>query len=202
MHERATSPEGAGLAPGDEAAAALIDRMRRGDREATGTFLSRYGGVVRQRCRKNLRAPLRKLTDTEELWSSVARRLDAVVAAGDLRAVSESQFWKLLKVIIRNATVDRARLITRLHEVPADDQPLAEALGRHVMHDREAESRLWHLIESLPDDKNREITILWLNGHSHAEIGNAVGLAEGAVRFRWHSIRQQLRDVLESEAAA
>jgi hypothetical protein len=70
---------------------ALLARMRAGDRDAAAAFVTRYGTRIRRRLRGKMSPSIRRLFDSQELMSTVARRLDAFVRSGRLAAVSEGQ---------------------------------------------------------------------------------------------------------------
>ena len=57
----------------------LVSRMAAGDREAVGTFLSLYGPMIRRRVRGKLRMSVRRLFDSQDILSTVGRRLDTIV---------------------------------------------------------------------------------------------------------------------------
>ena len=58
--------------------AALLDRMRRGDRSAASEFVLAYGPLIRGRFRNRLSPRMRSYFDSLDLVSTVARRLDQI----------------------------------------------------------------------------------------------------------------------------
>ena len=68
--ETPTVPGGAAL-PAD-----LLARIRAGDRDAAAAFLDRYGPLVRRRVRGKLGQQMRRVFDSQDLWSTLARRFD------------------------------------------------------------------------------------------------------------------------------
>lgn len=180
----------------------LLDRVRVGDREAAALLLTRYSPLIRQRCRLRMRQALRAVTDSEDVWSTVARRFDAMLAQGGVVIESERAFWVLVGKLVEHAIVDRNRVLKRLERATDDDEPFAATLRARLVAVKPAESEgsLIRLVDSLPDPVDRDVVRLWLAERSHAAIGASLGLSEGAVRARWHSIRHELREVLENVA--
>ncbi|MFM9994440.1 MAG: hypothetical protein ACKVU4_01420, partial [Phycisphaerales bacterium] len=63
---------------------ALLQRMRRGDRAAAGEFVNRYGSRLLRRIRSKLSQPMRRVFDSVDILSTLARRLDRFVSSGQL----------------------------------------------------------------------------------------------------------------------
>jgi DNA-directed RNA polymerase specialized sigma24 family protein len=68
-------------------------------------------------------------------------------------------------------------------------------LERTSGHDRTAASPLPldRAMETVTDEKNRQILSLWLDGSSHGLIAARLGLSHAAVRQRWHRMVSDLR---------
>jgi DNA-directed RNA polymerase specialized sigma24 family protein len=196
--ESARSAAGAHL-PGD---AALLDRMRRGDREAVGQFLTCYGPYIRRRVRGKLSPSMRRLFDSQELLSTLGRRLDRFVHAGRLTSVSNAQFWALIFRMLDNAVIDKNRVLGRLNAVEGEDSDIAQTILRRVQKAESVPARgieveLDELLRLLRTPTERQIVSLWLTGHSMRIIAEYVGVSQEAMRQRWVSIRQHLRTSLE-----
>ena len=69
----------------------LIARMRAGDRAAAAAFITQYGDRVRRRVSGKLSPAMRRLFDSQEIMSTVARRLDHCVSGGELAAMAPDQ---------------------------------------------------------------------------------------------------------------
>src|SRR5690606_30935513 len=106
-------------------AAALLERMRRGDRDAAAEFLVGYGPLIRRRIRGKLGAAMRRLFDSQEILSTVGRRLDAFVNAGRLEATTTPQLWGLVIRIAENALIEKARVVQSLKAREGEDSPFA-----------------------------------------------------------------------------
>lgn len=181
----------------------LLARMRGGDRHAAAEFVARCGDRLRRRVRSKLSKPMQRLFDSQDILSTVARRLDGFVREGRVRAETEPQFWSLLHTISDNALIDKARVIRRLRIAEGDDGPLAHRLAERLeAADRDREDgaviELDAAISFLRDPIDRQILCLWLKDLPHTAIGAEVGLAATAVRKRWQGIRERLKVRFES----
>lgn len=181
----------------------LLDRMRRGDRDAAARFVLRYGDRLRRRVRAKLSRPMQRLFDSQDILSTVARRLDGFVRDGRMRAEDEPQLWSLLHTISDNALIDKARVFRRLQAAEGDDGPLArqwiERLREAEQHEADgAVLEIDRILATIADPIDRQILCLWLKDLPHAAIGEEVGLAATAVRKRWQVIRERLRERFES----
>src|SRR5262245_43990251 len=82
-----------GLKSGDTAGAVpeLLARMRAGDRQAAAVFITRYESKIRRRVRGKLSLSMRRIFDSQDIVSTLGRRLDLYVRSGKLEAQSEQQ---------------------------------------------------------------------------------------------------------------
>jgi DNA-directed RNA polymerase specialized sigma24 family protein len=191
--------------PAEVDAATLLSRMREGDREAASAFVSRFGDLIRRRVRGKLGTGMRRVFDSQEILSTVSRRLDRYVMDKHLHAVSEPQLWSLLFRMIDAALVDKARAYRRLRHVEGEDSEFASAfLNRMNERDRASseggEIELEAAFRSLKSDVDREILAMWLNDHTHVRIAEEIESTPEAVRQRWRSIREHLRTQVLSGA--
>lgn len=88
-----------------------------------------------------------------------------------------------------------ARSILRSDEDAKD--AVAEAVCRAFAH----LDSLWPLVLSLPDTLRGPISLYYYDGFSVREIGEILGLTEGAVKTRLNRGRQALKTILEKEGA-
>ena len=178
----------------------LLDRMRRGDRDALAEFITRYGPRIRQRVRRRLAPAARRLFDSTEVLSTVARRLDHVVSERRMTAASESELWSLVLRVVERSVIDKGRAFRRLQKVEAEDAPLAaEVLSRMRQGEERAadpELDLAEIFEMVHEGSDREMLGLWLRGLQPTSIARVLGLPPGTVRRRWHTLRNELRERL------
>lgn len=179
----------------------LLTRMRSGDREAAATFIMTYGTRIRRRIRGKLGPSMRRLFDSQEILSTLGRRLDLYVRDRKLEASEEGQLWSLVFRMAENAMVDKARVYRRLQSVEGSDSPFArDLLGRLQRAEASkadgAEAMIELAVGSLPDETDQQILTLWLNGTRHSEIAVHLEMSAAAVRKRWERIKGTLRSVL------
>ncbi len=183
-----------------QSVAGLLDRMRTGDRKAAAEFLDRFAPRIRRRVRGRLRPAMRRLFDSQEILSTLARRLDLFVLGGKLTATSEAQLWSLVFTMAQNAVVDKARLFGRLRAAENSDD-FARLLDQRLenaeqVNEDGAAVELERIFTALEDRTDREILSLWLHDTPHHMTAQLVGLKPAAVRKRWETIRRRLQPVL------
>lgn len=181
----------------------LVRRMRQGDRHAAATFFDRYRSRIRRRIRGKLAPTMRRLFDSQEIMSTVGRRLDLYVRDGKLQAVSEEQLWALVFKMADHALIDKARLFRRLEATEGEDGQFAREMLIRLQQDRHTptdgvEEALEKALAALTDQTDRQILTLWLSGVQQKVIAEYVGLAPTAVRKRWQRIRAELRERFEA----
>lgn len=178
----------------------LLARMRQGDREAAATFITRYDTRLRRRIRGKLDPAMRRLFDSQEILSTVRRRLDQYVRNCQLQAVHENQLWALIFKIADHALIDKVRVFEHLKNVEGSDSTFAqdvlcqlERAERQSAETGGAEIEIEQAMSALPDQVDREILAMWLMGRPHTEIAEELDMASTGVRKRWQNIKQKLR---------
>lgn len=179
----------------------LLERMRSGDRDALGEFIERFGPRIRQRVRRRLAPSARRLFDSMEVLSTVTRRLDSVVREKRITANSEGELWALVQRVVERSVVDKGRIFRRLQRMEGEDAPLAAELASRMNEPEESRGvDLAAVFDRVADPTDREILGFWLRGLQPTAIARVMRIPPGTVRRRWHSLRQQLRALLEEEA--
>jgi len=182
-------------------AAALLARMRTGDRDACGEFMLHYGDLLRLRIRDKLSTNLRLVLDSEDVLSTVTRRLDVIVSGERLRAETERQLWALVMQIAKNVVSENVK---RQNAGRHFIDRLASLDELEVRGDQDAGSdadpglikRALHL---LPSHQDRFVLVRRISGASHDEIAAQLGTTTPAVRMRWSRILKTLREHLERD---
>ena len=185
----------------------LLVQMRSGDRRAAAEFITRYGSRIRRRIRGKLSPAMRRIFDSQEILSTVGRRLDQFVRYGRIEAASEGELWALVFRMAENAIVDKARVFRRLRRVEDEDGAFAHDLARRLRQAARAqkagvEIELVRVLEHVPDPVDRQILSLWLVGTEHAAIADHMELAAATVRKRWQRIKETLHERLAPGAIA
>ncbi len=182
-----------------------IDRIRTGDRNAAAEFLTQNEALIRRRYRQKLGRAMRRLCDSQELVSTIARRLDRLVSTGGVRAESERQLWALIFTIGDHALADKSRILAHLEHVEGPDSELArEWRIRFARAERSSpegmEGELDAMLRRLEIPLDRQILSMWLMGIEHAVIAEELSMEAPAVRKRWERICDRLRVRVGEEA--
>jgi DNA-directed RNA polymerase specialized sigma24 family protein len=192
----ASSP--AGAATESTEVRELLRGMRAGDRAAAALFITRYGSRIRRRIRGKLSPAMRRIFDSQDILSTLGRRLDLYVRSGRVEAASEAELWALVFRMANNALVDKARVFRRLKQVESEDGSFAQELSSRLrqaerMSRGGVEIEIEKAMSLFPDLVDRQILFLWLAGARHSAIAEHVNLAPTAVRKRWQRIRSELQ---------
>jgi len=191
--------------PQQSRAAQLLARMRGGDREAAAEFIAEYGPRIQRRVRPKLGQGVRRLFDSQDIVSTVARRLDAYIAAGKLRAADEPQLWAFVFRLTSRAVLDKAAVCSRLRRVESEDALLARSWTTRLEttgDDQNFDFEIERAFTALTDEVDRQILALWLHDTPSREVGELLGMPPGTVRYRWSRIRDSLRQALADEQGA
>lgn len=180
----------------------LLEQMRDGDREAAAAFIMRYGSRIRRRVRGKLSPGMRRIFDSQEILSTVGRRLDMYIRDGRMEAASAGQLWALVFRMASNALVDKARVFRRLQTVEGEDGPFAQELLRRLRYAERSDTagveiEIEKAMQGL-DVIDRQILSMWLVGSRHAQIADFVELTPVAVRKRWQKIKAGLQERFQS----
>jgi len=174
--------------------------MRAGDRVAAAQFMNAYSPLIRVRVRDKLAPWLRRVLDSEDVLSTVGRRLDGLVFEGKLRAETEPELWSLVQSIARNAISEVVR--TSNPHVPMTDPPCLGGMeyARQTPSDAQSDFVV-RAMASLEDETDRSVLWMWLQGARHMHIAKAIGSSPAAVRMRWMRLCRTLRTLTTKDAA-
>ncbi len=181
-------PDRPGQARVDEPA--LVARALAGDREALGMLVETYAGSVR----RITRAILGNVDDAED---AAQDGLLAALVKLD-RYDPTRPFGPWLLRIAANAAIDRRRRRTvRQARVLGDD-----LAGGGPLPDAETErlalgDRLRAALDELPEHYRAAVVLFDVEGYSHAEIAEILGLPPGTVRSAVFHARRKLRALLD-----
>ena len=173
-------------------------------REEVAAWAMAHQRQLRTLARSRLTANTRSVFDSEDVFSSVVRRLDGLAAGGALRPHSEAELWALARRIALNTAVSKTRLIERSRILLTEDGPLAYEIERRInvcVGDDDATLLAHRMYEVLESSADRQIFGLLLRGASHRAVGQLLGISEEASRQRWMAIRRRLLAWLRNGAA-
>ncbi len=171
----------------------VIARVRRGETELFELLMRRYN----QRVYRAVRAILRDGPDLEDIlqqvWLSAYLHLD--------RFEGRSRFSTWLHRIAQNAALDRTRRPVRLVAVGASPEagdpvgaPAADP--ERSLLAREQARAIERALDALPESHRRVFVLREVEGLSTAEVAEALGVGEGAVKTRLYRARADLRERL------
>ncbi|PYP32838.1 MAG: hypothetical protein DMD47_03050 [Gemmatimonadetes bacterium] len=188
MASEAQPPGGAPrIEHGDEAA--LVARARAGDRAAFGVLVERFAAPARRVARAVLDDP----DDADDAAQ------DALLAAlVKLHQYDPRRpFGPWLMRIVSNAATDRRRRRSVRRAEPLDANATAGGPRPDVQTERRAlGERLREALAELPERRRVAVVLFDVEGYSHAEIAEILGVAEGTVRSEVFHARRRLRVLL------
>jgi len=164
------------------------------DRQAIASRLLEFAPLIRRRLQHRLTGQDRRLFDTQDLLSTILRRVDSMIARGKLRATTDRELISLVLTMLDNALVDRHRLLTRLKRVEASDGIWAswlQANNDSFDQDHAAET-LSEIFDSIKSPEDRLLLSLRLSGASHSMIADIIDTTPDACRQRWVSLKKKI----------
>ncbi len=109
----------------------------------------------------------------------------------------ESAFGTWLHRIAVSVALNAMRKVRRLRD---RERPLDDASELHAAPGREADpdlrDRLHAAIDALPDGLRHSFVLYHVEGYTHGEIGELLGVAEGTSKARVFEARARLREAL------
>ncbi len=168
---------------------ALVARALAGDQEALGLLVARYTGSVR----RVTRAILRDANDAED-----AAQDGLLLALVKLDQYDRTRpFGPWLMRIVTNAAIDRhrrraVREVSVLNEDVAGSGPLPDAEVERLA----LGERLQAALNELPERYRTALVLFDVEGYSHAEIAEILGVARGTVRSAVFHARRRMRRLL------
>lgn len=186
---------------GVESSAGNIDVC---DRTQLSAFLQAHYPQICGRIRRKLGRHERQLFDSQDIFSTMTRRIDALAARGELRARSEAELIALITTVVDRALIDCFRVSQRLRQLQEPGSGWATLLADRLESDSLSgaadPARLSEAFSLLADPADRAILTLWLQGTPHTGTALALGMKPTTVRDRWQRIRQQLESWAENAA--
>ena len=174
---------------------ALLERLLEGDRLAFARFNRLVSGFLVQ-----LRA-----YDFQDEWDDLRQEvLMATLAnarAGRLRDVKA--FVGYVRIITRNKFMDRLKRSLRSHErenLPWDDESARAAAeaDQGIAPMSEAMGAAWAAVRELPEEDQRLLTGLYVEGRTYQEMCQQTGVPLGSLKRRLTKTLRTLRERLQA----
>jgi len=168
----------------------LIARAREGQPEALEAIYLEQGDAL-MRLAYHLTG---SATDAEDVLHDVFLGLPEALA----RYEERGSFPAWLRRVTARVALDRLRSARRRREVPLDraHEPAAASSERDVAH----RSDLERALRTLPDKLRVVFVLKEIDGQSHAEIAQTLGIRVGTSEVRLHRAITQLRRQLKEGA--
>jgi RNA polymerase sigma-70 factor (ECF subfamily) len=189
MRTEPQRPDGPARTVRDAVEAALAARARGGDRAAFGDLVERYA----DQARRVARAVLQDSDDADDAAQ------DAFLAALVKLDQYDPQrpFGPWLMRIVSNAATDRRRRRTVRRAESLQEGLIAGGVRPDAVAERGAlNDRLRAALAQLPPRRSLAVTLFDVEGYSHAEIAEMLGIPEGTVRSEVFHARRRLRTLL------
>lgn len=178
----------------------LLDRIRCKDREAWGRFVTLYGPLIYDVCRRHGVQP----ADADDVAQEVLQSVSHAIGAFKKDQPGDS-FRGWLYRIVQNKVRDHFRRSAK--QAPGIggsdfkltlDQLPEELSDSTASHDSRGDPTLKRALELIRSEfQERTWTAFWrltVEGHSAAEIGADLGMKTNTVRQAKYRIMQRLRD--------
>jgi RNA polymerase sigma-70 factor (ECF subfamily) len=178
----------------------IVERAKKGDREAFGVLVHRYQG-------RAFRLALRVLRDEEQARDVVQDSFLKAYRSID-RFEGRSSFYTWLYRLVMNRCIDQRRRdkFKSDRNVELDEERPQEAvLGAGTAPPSRPDSDLYRMqlrkriaeaIGELPDDARRTFELREIDGLDYGEIAEVLRIPKGTVMSRLHYARKRLRAVL------
>lgn len=190
-------------APLRQEEAALIERIRRGDRQAFRVLVDRYQRRVYTLALGFVRDPDEARDISQEAFLKVYRHLDTFHG--------QSNFYTWLYRITVNLCIDLRRKAGRDNQAEFDERIAHEEAGSpadqispgrlrfdpaKALHNRELRERLNAALEQLSESHRSVLLLREVEGLSYKEIAEVLECPEGTVMSRLFHARRQMQQLL------
>lgn len=167
-------------------------------REDLAKYLHAHRDVLRGAIRRKLARQARGGCDSEDIASSVMRRLDEMAQKGQLRPASERQLWALIRRIALYATINRnkrERFISDRFGCGSEEVAASRIPWDAPTLDQAARQALEQLAFGLDNSTDRMMLFLRARGATHRVVAETLGITPDAARKRWDRLMDQLTRV-------
>lgn len=172
--------------PPEPAAADHLARLRAGEAEALGeVYRSHAAGLL---------ALVYRLTGSVADAEDVVQDLFVGLPEALQKYLEQGRFEAWLRRIAIRLALMRMRTGKRRREV--DLESSGDTLRDHSPAP-DGDLYLWHELQRLPEEPRAIVVLRVVEGYSHEEIAELLGIRRGAAQVRFHRALNQLRSMLE-----
>lgn len=182
-----------GIKPGSISMADFLQRIaERGDVEAFRKLFQSYAPRVKSYM-------MRQGADANTAEELTQETMMTVWRKASLYSVEKGSATTWIYTIARNLRIDRLRKEIAWVALPEgyDQQESPDALPDDVMSEQERKKRVQDALAVLPADQLEVVSLSYIDGLSHSEIADRLGLPLGTVRSRMRLAYQKVRELVE-----
>ena len=169
---------------------ALIDGCRKGDREAQKTLYEHFYGYAMSMCLRYARSREEAREILNDGFMKVFARID--------QHDDEGSFKGWLRKIMINTAIDHYRSNSKHYDHQKIDESTAQIISPG--HDSLGEisyGELIHMIQLLPPSYRTAFNLHVIDGYTHEEISEQLGISVGASKSNLFKARGHLRALLK-----
>jgi len=182
-----------GIKPGSISMADFLQRIaERGDVEAFRKLFQSYAPRVKSYM-------MRQGADANTAEELTQETMMTVWRKASLYSVEKGSATTWIYTIARNLRIDRLRKEIAWVALPEgyDQQESPDALPDDVMSEQERKKRVQDALAVLPADQLEVVSLSYIDGLSHSEIADRLGLPLGTVKSRMRLAYQKVRELVE-----
>ncbi len=174
----------------EESVELLVEKARKGDRQAYGQLYKLYFNKIYRYCRINVK--------NEQAAEDISQDtfIRAWIAMPQFSFANGGTFQAFIFRIARNLIIDLSR---KKKEVPleyAEEVETGEDLFEDLNRKNEIEG-VAKAFEKLNEDERQIIILRYFEDLSHTEVAKIVGVKEGALRVRTIRLLKKLKDLIK-----
>ena len=163
----------------------MLERVRRGDREAYQGIVQRYMQTAYYIALGFVRNPQDALDVSQDAFVRAFRKIK--------QYDPEKRFFPWFYRLLKNLCLDHIKKRRRLAEVPLEDVQVF----REDKDNRELKEILWKGIEQLPFEQREVIILRYFQQCSYQEIAEVTGKPMGTVMSSLFYAKKKLKDILK-----
>jgi RNA polymerase sigma-70 factor (ECF subfamily) len=182
----------------------LLERWRRGDREAADALLNLTGARLEKLTRRMLRAypNVRECTETGDVYNTSLVRLLNTLKKIDPLPATTRDFFNLAAVHVRRELIDLARHYKNKRWLPLD-APAGEAArdepAAPVADKMERWEQFHEAVERLPVEEREVVGLVFYHGWKQQEIADLFQVNVKTIQRRWATASEKLRAAIDGD---